>query len=76
MSHDLEVAEGIHGTFYYHLWKRPERGSGGTALCGDRVMVTGIPRSAWGTTTDLGQIKERWCSRCKAIADRMADYGT
>jgi len=54
----LKVAEGIHGTFYYHL-QRPFVQFG---LCGDRVMGTNIPISAWGTKT---HVNERWCSRCE-----------
>lgn len=57
----LRVAEGIHGTFYYHL-RRPDDHFG---LCGDRVMHTSIPVSAWGSRTHL---KERWCSRCEKAA--------
>ena len=60
----LAVAEGIFGTFYYHL-RRPDEYFG---LCGDRVMHTSIPISAWGTQT---HIKERWCSRCEAIARKV-----
>lgn len=63
------VAEGIHGTWYYHL-RRPDDHFG---LCGDRVMYTSIPVSAWGTRT---HIKERWCSRCeKAARDIEANQG-
>jgi hypothetical protein len=59
-----EVAEGIYGTFYYHL-RCPSDHFG---LCGDRVMHTGIPVSAWGTET---HVNERWCSRCKKIAGEI-----
>lgn len=60
----LRVAEGIHGTFYYHL-RTPDAHRG---LCGDKVMPTSIPVSAWGTVT---HIKERWCSRCAAAAKQL-----
>lgn len=58
----LLVAEGIHGTFYYHMRRGLHEHF---ALCGDQVMHTRIPLSAWGTVT---HIKERWCSRCAARA--------
>jgi len=57
MKTQFNVAEGIYGTFYYHLRVSDEP----FALCGDRIMHTSIPFSAWGTTT---HVKERWCSRC------------
>lgn len=57
----LRVAEGISGNFYYHL-RRPDDHFG---LCGDRVMRTSIPVSAWGTKSHLN---ERWCSRCATTA--------
>lgn len=60
----LRVAEGIFGTFYYHL-RHPRAYFG---LCGDRVMFTSIPVSAWGTKT---HIEERWCSRCAKIAEGL-----
>ena len=57
----VEVAEGIYGTWYYHL-RKPLTYVG---LCGDRVMHTSIPVSAWGMRT---HINERWCSRCEKAA--------
>lgn len=63
----FRVAEGIHGTFYYHL-RRPDDHFG---LCGDRVMHTSIPVSAWGARTD--HIKERWCSRCEGAASEIEE---
>jgi len=64
----LEVAEGIHSTFSYHLRKPGAKDS----LCGKWVMHTRIPVSAWGTKTHL---HERWCSKCAAMKDgaRHAD---
>jgi len=66
----LSVAEGIHGTWYYHLWVQPKNSSGGKALCGAQVMVTSIPMSAWGTRTHLN---ERWCSLCKKLTEPRVD---
>jgi hypothetical protein len=60
----LRVAEGVLGTFYYHL-RLPEDRFG---LCGDRVMHTSIPVSAWGTRT---HVPERWCSRCEKAAREL-----
>lgn len=60
----LEVAEGIYGTWYYHL-RQPLAYVG---LCGDSVMHTSIPISAWGTRT---HINERWCSRCAKEARKL-----
>lgn len=60
----LRVAEGVHGTFYYHL-HNPKAHRG---LCGDKVMYTSIPVSAWGTVT---HIHERWCSRCVTAAKQL-----
>jgi len=58
---DLRVAESIHGTYYYHL----RRDADHFGLCGDRVMHTSIPVSAWGTR---GHLNERWCTRCANIS--------
>jgi hypothetical protein len=60
----FKVAEGINGTFYYHL----QHFNSHFGLCGDRVMHTSIPLSAWGSKT---HINERWCSRCESIAKEI-----
>lgn len=53
----LEIAEGIAGTFHYHL-----RADGKfQSLCARPVMQTKVPLSAWGVTTHLN---ERWCAEC------------
>lgn len=59
---ELQVAEGIAGLFLYHLRKPGEHRS----LCDVQVMLTHIPLSAWGVRT---HINERWCSKCRGIAD-------
>lgn len=61
----VNLMEGIHGTFYYHYSI-----DGKTALCGDKVMPTRIPESAWGTRTHLN---ERYCSRCASIRGRCKE---
>jgi hypothetical protein len=58
---DRTLLEGIHGTWYYHL----SDASGQRALCGDEVMPTGIPETAWGVRTE--HLKERYCTRCAKI---------
>jgi len=62
----LRVLEGIHGTWHYHLGPKELRVP--TSLCGDVVMTTSMPVSAWGTKT---HINERWCSRCAAKAAEL-----
>jgi len=54
---DLEVAEGVSGTWYYHLRKSDQY----VALCGAKVMPTKIPLKTWG---QVGHLRERYCSKC------------
>lgn len=61
MDADLRVVEGIAGTWFYHL----RRAHAEVSLCGAKVMMTGIPVSAWGTKTHL---RERWCETCAEAA--------
>jgi hypothetical protein len=58
-SPSMTLWEGINGTFYYHVSIDGKKG-----LCGDEVMQTGIPLSAWGTK---GNLNERYCTRCATI---------
>jgi hypothetical protein len=61
-----EVAEGISGTFYYHVRDVSlPRPLSQPAPCGARVMQTQIPLSTWG---HVGHLKERWCEKCAAHA--------
>ena len=57
----MKVAEGIMGTFHYHL---AEHAESRMSLCGVSVMPTNIPLAAWGTRTHLN---ERWCSYCESL---------
>jgi hypothetical protein len=57
---DRTLLEGIHGTWHYHLSAR----NGKRALCGAKVMPTGIPETAWNVR---GHLKERYCSKCAEI---------
>jgi hypothetical protein len=59
---ELKVAEGISGTWFYHL-SCDEYST--RALCGERTMLTGVPLSAWGKR---GHLNERWCDKCATAA--------
>ena len=64
MSEKFEVCEGVESVWHYHI-RRPKEF---TSLCGRRVMVSGIPMSAWGSKS--GHIPETYCAKCKELADR------
>lgn len=59
----LRLAEGIHGTWFYHLTDDPRSIRG---LCGSQTMYTGVPLRTWGYR---GHLNERYCSACAAFAD-------
>lgn len=61
----LDVAEGVAGTWYYHLRKPPNT----SALCGAVVMATEVSLASWGTRSHLN---ERWCTKCRELADAVA----
>lgn len=56
----IEIAEGIAGTWFYHLRRSGEN----YGLCGAKVMLSYAPLDAWGMRTHLG---ERWCSLCSEL---------
>ncbi len=62
---DLCIKEGISGVWYYHLAKTDEY----TSLCGTLVMHTSIPLAAWDCTPKDYHIPEKWCEKCKKIAE-------
>jgi hypothetical protein len=53
------IAEGVSGTFYYHLAAAENTAQ---ALCGAQTMPTLLDLDAWGKT---GHLNERWCKRCE-----------
>jgi hypothetical protein len=61
----FEVAESIHGTWFYHIRRPGEFKS----LCGREVMSCGIPMSDWGVKTHLD---EGWCSKCQRLMAEAA----
>lgn len=63
----MKVSEGISGTWFYHLSEDEHSIRG---LCGAKTMRTEVPLSAWGYR---GHLNERWCEKCKEIADRRGD---
>lgn len=65
----IEVVEGIHGTWHYHLRDtdsndREKYNKFMASLCGRDVMRCNLPIKAWGTVTHL---KERYCEQCWKI---------
>jgi hypothetical protein len=68
MKQGLRIVEGISGTWYYHLQQditsRPSQ-----ALCGARIMATGLPVSYWGKTPPNHHIPEKWCAVCAKLAE-------
>jgi hypothetical protein len=56
----LRVAESVYSNRHFHLAKAGTF----TALCGQRVMNSGIPLSAWGAPSYLS---EYWCPKCVAL---------
>lgn len=62
MSEELRLAEGIHGTWFYHLTRDPRSIR---SLCGEQTMYTGCPLSSWGYR---GHLNERYCKECEKLA--------
>lgn len=66
----LFVAEGVAGTWRYHLARTPYATR---ALCGAETMPTHLPIGSWGVVTHL---KERYCGTCEQMAKRPEQAGT
>lgn len=56
----LRIAEGVAGTWFYHLAYEGEYKS----LCGKDVMHTEIPMNTWGFR---GHLNERYCHDCEEM---------
>lgn len=68
MRGDLQVTEGIHGYWFYHL---SEPGKHWKSLCGKSTMQTSMPLSHWGVPFgDHFPIKPRYCRECEKLADQ------
>ena len=64
-SNGIVIAEGVSGTWFFHLSK-PAPGRPPTrAICGSQVMLTGVPLKTWG---QVGHLNERYCEKCMAAA--------
>lgn len=66
---ELKVVEGVESTWHYHLAPADKPF---TALCGATSMHTGIPLDRWGRTPANYHIPEKWCAKCRSIADERA----
>lgn len=61
---NLEIWEGVHGVWHYHLSKGGREG----VLCGNKnVMSTNLPLRTWGMKTHLN---ESYCKECEEILKR------
>jgi hypothetical protein len=67
----LEVREDTAGTWSYHLGNVNDPAE---ALCGERVMGTGIQLHQWGN--DEGQLPISFCKECEQIAIQRNREGT
>ncbi len=66
----MKIVETVIGYFSYHLSETGKNGSKPLCDCKTTMMHTGIPLSAWGVKSHLG---EKWCKECWKIYQGMRE---
>lgn len=66
----MRIAEGISGTWHYHLRDEDDSkpNAAKLALCGAAVMQTQIPLEYWDKTPPNYHLPEKWCATCERLA--------